>query len=101
MNEERKKRPGSSSVSPGRRIGRLILGIVGLALFAGIFASGWTPPGMAGRVLRHNQQHQIDASPLFYSEVEHMADLEKGVKQLRKEAAKSTLGQVKNKSEQN
>ena len=30
----------------------------------------------------HNQANQIDASPLFYSEVEHMAQLEEGCRML-------------------
>ncbi len=74
-----------------QRVTELALGMVALAVFAGFFASGWSPPGIAGEVLRHNQQHNIDASPLFYSEVEHMAALEKGVEQLRVKATKCTL----------
>ena len=61
---------------------------IGLAILAGIFAffsSGYSPPGIFGEVLRHNQAHSIDASPLFYSEVENMAEIEEGVKQLREE----------------
>ena len=56
-------------------VGFLLL--VGTCLF---FMSGLTPPGAAGEVLRHNQEHQIDASPLFYSEVENMAELEEGLR---------------------
>jgi len=55
---------------------RFVLGLILLALFAGFFISGYSPPGVLGEVLRHNQANQIDASPLFYSEVEHMAQLE-------------------------
>jgi len=56
--------------------------LVLLALFAGFFISGYTPPGVLGEVLRHNQANHIDASPLFYSEVEHMAQLEEGCRML-------------------
>lgn len=56
-----------------------------LAVFA-FFASGIAPPGICGEVLRHNQLCDIDASPLFYSEIENMAELEKGVMQMRQEA---------------
>jgi hypothetical protein len=49
--------------------------------------SGITPPGASGEVLRHNRAHDIDASPLFYSEVAHMAALEEGVRQMRRRAA--------------
>ncbi len=74
-----------------QRMTELVAGLVALAAFAGVFASGWSPPGPAGAVLRHNQQLEIDASPLFYSEVEHMASLEQGVKQLREKAAECRL----------
>jgi hypothetical protein len=84
-----------ASDSRATRWVRFVIGLTGLALFAAFFMSGVTPPGVFGEVLRHNQTHDIDASPLFYSEVEHMQALEEGVRQmrrraaLRKEAAKS------------
>lgn len=62
---------------------------VGLVVFlAGIlfFASGYSPPGIFGEVLRHNQANDIDASPLFYTEVAHMPVLEDGVRKLRERA---------------
>jgi hypothetical protein len=31
---------------------------------------GYTPPGAAGEVLRNNLRYDIDATPLFYTEVE-------------------------------
>jgi len=34
---------------------------------------GYTPPGPAGEVLRNNQRNGIDATPLFYTEVESLA----------------------------
>jgi hypothetical protein len=61
----------------------------GLVLLGGMilfFASGYSPPGVCGEVLRHNQAYDIDASPLIYTEVENMAVLEKGVQELRREA---------------
>ncbi len=62
---------------------RLAVGLTGLLLLAGFFMSGYAPPGALGTVLRHNQVHEIDASPLFYSEVEHMAVLEAGARRWR------------------
>lgn len=62
---------------------------VGLMLLTGMvlfFSSGITPPGICGEVLRHNQANNIDASPLLYSECDHMAELEAGVLRLREEA---------------
>jgi hypothetical protein len=67
---------------------------VGLLILAGVFAffsSGYAPPGILGEVLKHNQAHSIDASPLFYSEVENMAELEKGLKELREKKVKTGL----------
>jgi len=65
---------------------KLIKFFFGLLILSGVFlffASGVTPPGLAGEVLRHNQTADIDASPLFYSEVENMSDLEDGLKAIR------------------
>ena len=66
---------------------RFLFGIIALTLFFGFFASGYSPPGICGEVLRHNQAHDIDASPLLYSEVENMSELEEGVRQLRIQAS--------------
>lgn len=54
------------------------------------FASGYSPPGAFGEVLRHNQDCDIDASPLFYSEVENMQELEQGLQDLRASAHSDT-----------
>jgi len=62
------------------------VGLFLFMLFFGFFASGYTPPGIFGEVLRHNQANNIDASPLLYMEVEHMSDLEDGVRQMREDA---------------
>ena len=58
---------------------RLAVGLALLASIVGFFASGYTPPGPLGEVLRHNQELDIDASPLFYTEVENMQELEAGL----------------------
>ena len=65
------------------RLARFVVGLAMLAAFAGFFMSGYVPPGIAGEVLRHNRANNIDASPLFYSEVEHMAELERAVAERR------------------
>ena len=61
---------------------RFLIGLTALALFIAFFASGYSPPGVLGEVLRHNQQYDIDASPLFYSEVENMQELEAELREL-------------------
>ena len=58
---------------------RLAVGLALLTAVAGFFASGYSPPGPLGEVLRHNQEQGIDASPLFYTEVENMQELEAGL----------------------
>lgn len=75
--------------STGRRLIKFCVGLViftGLVLF---FSSGYTPPGICGEVLRHNQEYNIDASPFFYGDVENMHEYEEGVKKLREEAKRS------------
>ena len=61
---------------------RFLAGAAILAATVAFFASGHTPPGAAGEVLRHNQSCDIDASPLFYTEVENMHELEQGLARL-------------------
>lgn len=70
-------------LSLSTRLRRFAVGLLLLGLLAGFFMSGLTPPGACGEVLRHNQVNHIDASPLFYSEVEHMAELEAAVRHRR------------------
>ena len=72
--------PGNSLVT---RWVRFFIGLALLWLSVAFFASGKSPPGFAGEVLRHNKAHDIDASPLFYSEVENMQELEEGLAKLR------------------
>jgi hypothetical protein len=70
----------------GRRPGdwlRFLTGLVLLGLVVAVLASGYSPPGVLGEVLRHNQDNDIDASPLFYTEVEHMHELETGLAELK------------------
>jgi hypothetical protein len=61
---------------------KFIAGIIILACIISIFASGFTPPGACGEVIRHNQQADIDATPLFYTEVENISELIEGVERL-------------------
>jgi len=57
--------------------------LVGMIFF---FASGYTPPGVCGEVLRHNQEYNIDASPIFYGDVENMSEYEDGIRLKHKKA---------------
>ena len=62
--------------------------LVGCAVLTGavwFFSTGYTPPGIFGEVLRHNQANHIDASPFFYGDVENMTELEEGLRQLMEE----------------
>jgi hypothetical protein len=47
--------------------------VAGILLLTGVILmlmQGRTPPGTAGAVFRNNLRHGIDATPLFYTEVE-------------------------------
>lgn len=74
---------------------RFSVGLLMLAALFGFFASGYSAPGVFGQVLRHNQQCQIDASPLIYTDVEHFSVLEEGVRQMRMQARERKLFQKK------
>lgn len=64
---------------------KFFAGLLSLAAVIGFLGSGISPPGALGEVLRHNQRYDIDATPLFYSEVENMAELEQGACELIKQ----------------
>ena len=65
---------------------KFLIGSLALAGLVVFFASGYTPPGICGEVIRHNQQADIDASPFFYGDVAHFWDLVEGAEKLRAEA---------------
>jgi hypothetical protein len=74
------ERPKTNS----RKWVKFFLGVISLLLFYSFFASGYTPPGIFGKVLRHNQTYNVDATALFYTELERMSEYEEGVQELRK-----------------
>ena len=57
-----------------------------ILLAAAFFASGITPPGVCGEVIRHNQQEDIDASPFFYGDVENMLEIIESAEQMHANA---------------
>ncbi|HDH58218.1 MAG TPA: hypothetical protein ENF16_06375 [Bacteroidetes bacterium] len=61
---------------------KLLIGLTALVGVVWFFSTGYTPPGIFGEVIRHNQAHQIDASPFFYGDVENMTELEEGLKEI-------------------
>jgi len=73
----------SSRSDIARRWLRFVAGLAIMTAGTAFIMAGVTPPGLAGEVLRHSRRLDIDASPLFYSDVEHMADLEAGVWRMR------------------
>lgn len=70
-----------------KRLLKFGLGLAVIFIFYLIIAAGATPPGICGEVLRHNRANNIDASPLFYSEVENIRELQAAVDALRESAA--------------
>ncbi|MCP4631718.1 MAG: hypothetical protein GY855_02245 [candidate division Zixibacteria bacterium] len=67
---------------------KFVSGLILLSLGVIFFSSGLFPPGIAGDVLRHNKACDIDASPLFYTEVENMTELEDGIRLMKEKAEK-------------
>lgn len=53
---------------------RLAAGTMLLATIVLGLMQGWAPPGAAGAVVRNNLEQGIDATPLFYTEVEAIPD---------------------------
>ncbi|HID22973.1 MAG TPA: hypothetical protein EYP14_11315 [Planctomycetaceae bacterium] len=51
---------------------RLAVGIALLVAAVQFLMRGYTPPGIAGAVWRHNLRCGVDATPLFYTEVESL-----------------------------
>jgi len=60
----------------------------GLLLLSGLIAVlGWCEPPL-GETVKHNIEENIDATPIFYGDVENMGELEEGVRELRENSAK-------------
>ena len=76
-----------ASANLGMRWTRFVIGLCILAGMVSLFASGYTPPGVCGEVIRHNQQAGIDASPFFYGDVENILELIEGAEELADKAA--------------
>jgi len=59
---------------PNRRVtgawARLLGGVLLLTAFVLLLMQGYTPPGPAGEVFRNNLNFGIDATPLFYTDLE-------------------------------
>ena len=51
---------------------RFLAGATLLACAVLVLMQGYTPPGPAGEVFRNNMRNGIDATPLFYTEVESL-----------------------------
>lgn len=82
MTSQERSVPKSAPPAANRWL-RFLIGLLMLGSSIAFFSSGYSPPGALGEVLRHNQEHDIDASPLFYSEVEHMQELEARIAERR------------------
>jgi len=82
----KEEKPNFYKTTARTRWMRFILGLCGLIALALFFASGYTPPGICGEVVRHNQQADIDASPFFYGDVENMLELIEAAEQMRESA---------------
>ena len=70
MNERGKCKAGPGGLAAW---GKFALGTFLLAGAILTLMRGYTPPGVVGDVLRNNLRNGIDATPLFYTEVEVLA----------------------------
>ena len=86
MSDSNIKRIRENKLTLAGRLTRFTFGLIVLAGLVLFFASGYSPPGVMGEVLRHNQEYQIDASPFFYGDVENMSEYEEGVRLMRLKA---------------
>ena len=53
--------------------GKFAAGVLVLLGVVLVLMQGYTPPGAAGEVFRNNQRNGIDATPLFYTDLESLA----------------------------
>ena len=72
------------SISTASGLRRLGLGLLGLLLLFGLLAAGPLPPGAAGAVIERNNRQDVQATALFYMDLESMPELEKRLELLRK-----------------
>ena len=55
---------------------RLLIGVLILSGTFWLLAAGPCPPGAAGEVIRHNRDHDVQATALFYLDLDRMPELE-------------------------
>jgi hypothetical protein len=56
---------------------RLCIGLALLGALFGFLSAKPRPPGMAGAIIDHNLEHDIQATALFYMDLERMQEIEK------------------------
>lgn len=78
---------GNENQDQRRRFsGRIVLFLAGLFCLTCVIvflATVQPPPGIAGDVLRNNLEHEIDATPLIYSEYDGMLTLEENLRRTK------------------
>ena len=72
------------------RWAKLAIGLLILAGFAFLLGSGAAPPGRIGDVIRNSHAHQIDATALFYSDLDNMQELERDLAERRAQLEKGS-----------
>jgi hypothetical protein len=61
------RRTSASGATPWLRLAAGAAALLALFCF---LSRGYAPPGAAGDVIRHNLRNGIDATPIFYTEIE-------------------------------
>jgi hypothetical protein len=73
--EEKSSETGNVSADRLISWAKFGLSLLALLTLALVLSKGLTPPGPLGTVLRHNQKLNLDATPLFYTEIEGFEEL--------------------------
>jgi len=81
-----------SPTPPAAAWSKFLFGIFCLIAVVFFFTRGVTPPGVFGDVIRHNRAAAIDATPLFYSEVENIVEIQAGLAEWWDRADTSVAG---------
>ena len=67
------------AAGPLRRWLRLAVGVAGLAGFFWFLTTRPLPPGAAGQIIDRNLRQNVQATALFYADLERMPAIEEGL----------------------
>jgi len=68
-----------------KKLYKLMIGISILVGLIFLLSTNDPPSGILGATIRYNIEHDIDATPIFYGDVENMSELEAGLDSLKQD----------------